>query len=275
MSTFSVAKNTRNSMTYRSIPHVHKFYELYILTEGQRTIFIEGIRYDLESNDLLLIPKELAHGTEGGAYTRYLLVFTDEDLDEVQKETIEFLFNQKVSMTAEEKRRVLDVLETMLKIETNHTKENQRLKEHNLQACFSYLFFMLSTLKNFPSNKYFSSSLSSYSQITRKIINYIHENYQKDINLEELSKAYFLSKSNLCHKFKKETQMTIIDYLLQIRLHNAKNMLQYTDKSMAEISHACGFSSPNYFSLIFNKHVHYSPREYRKIHHLNNPQTEN
>ncbi len=275
MSTFSVAKNTRNSTTYRSIPHLHKFYELYILAEGQRTIFIEGIRYDLEANDLLLIPKELAHGTEGAAYTRYLLVFTDEDLDEAQKETIEFLLNQKVSMTAEEKKRILDLLESMLKIQANHAKGNQRLNEHNLQVCFDYLFFALSTLKNFPSNKYSSSTFSSYSPITRKIINYIHDNYQKDINLEELSKAHFISKSTLCHKFKKETQMTIIDYLLQIRLHKAKNLLQYTDKSMAEISLSCGFSSPNYFSLIFNKHVHYSPREYRKIHHLNNPQAKN
>ncbi len=275
MSTFTVAKNTKTSTTFRSIPHLHKFYELYILAEGRRTIFIEGVHYDLEAGDLLLIPKGLAHGTEGEAYTRYLLVFTDEDLDEAQREMIEFLLSQKVSMTAEEKRRVLDVLEAMLKLETNHTKGNQTLNDHNLQVCFSYLFFTLSKLKNFPSSKYSSSEFSSYSPITRKIINYIHGNYQKDINLEELSKTYFLSKSNLCHKFKKETQMTIIDYLLQIRLHNAKNLLQCTDKSMAEIARACGFSSPNYFSLIFNKHIRYSPREYRKIHHLNNPKSEN
>ncbi len=270
MSTFSVAKNTNSTTTFRSVPHLHKFYELYILADGKRRIFIEDAHYDLEAGDMLLIPKELAHGTEGAAYTRYLLVFTDEDLDDLQRETVSFLLNQKVSMTADEKRRILEVLEIMLKLENKHTKINRKTTERNLLTCFSYLFFILSTLKNFPSKKYSSTEFSSYSHLTRKIINYVNENYATNVNLEELSKEYFISKSHLCHKFKKETKMTIIDYLLQIRLHNAKKLLQYSNKSMGEISRACGFSSPNYFSLIFTKHTQVSPREYRKINQLHN-----
>ncbi len=273
MSTFSVAKNTKTTATFRSIPHSHKFYELYILADGKRNILIESVNYQLEAGDLLLIPQELAHGTEGGAYTRYLLVFTEEDLDDAQRETVSFLLNQKISMTTEEKRRVLEILEIMLKLENNHTKVRRKINERNLQICFSYLFFILSELKNFPSSKYSSTEFSSFSPLTRKIINYINDNYREPVNLEELSKEYFISKSHLCHKFKKETKMTVIDYLLQIRLLNAKKMLQYSNKSVGEISHACGFSSPNYFSLIFTKHTQLSPREYRKIYQLHDTAT--
>ncbi len=272
MFTSSVSKNIRQQSSFSSIPHLHKFYELYILTQGKRRVYIEETNYELSAGDFLLIPKNLVHGTAGEAYTRYLLVFTEEGLDQEQIEIMNSLLRQKISMTPEETKRVIDILEIMLKLEYNQTKDSQEMSSRNFQICFDYFFFTLSTLRNFPTSRYLYSNVSSYSQLTRKVINHINAQYHRpDVNLDRLSKYFFVSKSKLCHQFKLETGMTVIDYLLKVRIRQAQNFLQYTAKSIAEISNACGFSSPNYFSLIFNKHVQCSPREYRKMHQIKSP----
>jgi AraC-like DNA-binding protein len=55
-----------------------------------------------------------------------------------------------------------------------------------------------------------------------------------------------------------------MDYLLMLRLSKAKEELMNTEKSIKEISESCGFSSPNYFSLIFKRKENISPGNYRK-----------
>ena len=55
-----------------------------------------------------------------------------------------------------------------------------------------------------------------------------------------------------------------IDFLLNVRLNKAKEMLLHTKKSVGDVSEACGFSSANYFGLIFKQKEGLSPANYRK-----------
>ena len=55
-----------------------------------------------------------------------------------------------------------------------------------------------------------------------------------------------------------------MDFLLNVRLTKAKDLLTNSDKSVGEISDECGFSSANYFGLIFKKKEGLSPLQYRK-----------
>ena len=62
----------------------------------------------------------------------------------------------------------------------------------------------------------------------------------------------------------KEMQTTIVNFLIEIRISNARTLLcTYPEKSVAEICSLCGFQSPSYFGKVFKKVMNMSPNEYR------------
>ncbi len=72
-----------------------------------------------------------------------------------------------------------------------------------------------------------------------------------------------LSPSRLAHLFKAETGNSVLDTLLQMRLHQAARLLTYTTQDIGEISRAVGFRSPFYFSRQFRRRFGMSPSQYR------------
>lgn len=93
---------------------------------------------------------------------------------------------------------------------------------------------------------------------------YFHEHYHENINVEAYIESRYLSTSSFFRKFKLYTGMTPLQYLLDIRLSNAKSLLETTDYSIGEIATLIGYDNALYFSRLFHKHVGMSPREYRK-----------
>ncbi|MBE6846097.1 MAG: helix-turn-helix domain-containing protein [Ruminococcus sp.] len=95
---------------------------------------------------------------------------------------------------------------------------------------------------------------------------YLDENFTNSINLDELSDIFFISKFYLTREFKKTFGTTIIQYILNKRIEYAKELLVYTNKSVEEISDACGFSDQSYFSRQFKKAENMTCLAYRKKH---------
>ncbi len=72
------------------------------------------------------------------------------------------------------------------------------------------------------------------------------------------------SKAYLFKKFQEELDMSIGEYIMDCRLREAKSLLKYTDKSLAEISSFLCFSSQSHFQNVFKKHLNITPSAYRK-----------
>lgn len=98
------------------------------------------------------------------------------------------------------------------------------------------------------------------------MIEYIHENYQTELNLDKLADFMHLNKTYLCQLFKKEVGMTYIAYLTEYRVEQAKKLLRETSDSLAEISELIGYADPAYFSRIFKKYEGISPNQYRQTY---------
>ena len=98
----------------------------------------------------------------------------------------------------------------------------------------------------------------------QEIIHYINYNFDTIKNVSELSKNYNMSKNNFLRIFKKETGKSPIEYLEEIRLKRACELLKETDYSIKNISFSIGFNDPLYFSRFFKKHTGLSPANYRK-----------
>lgn len=97
-----------------------------------------------------------------------------------------------------------------------------------------------------------------------KVIEYIKANYQSDITTSELCKMFGYTKPYFCRKFKESTGVSPMLYLKARRLEAACELLQKENTSIGDISSACGFNDPNYFTRCFTGHFGMSPAQYRK-----------
>lgn len=82
-------------------------------------------------------------------------------------------------------------------------------------------------------------------------------------NLDELSRKFYLSKSEIIRCFKSAYGTTPYQFLLELKMNYAKTMLENATSSIKEIAEHLGFSSPYHFSEVFKKHVGLSPLQYR------------
>jgi len=93
---------------------------------------------------------------------------------------------------------------------------------------------------------------------------YIRDNYKKDISLDEVSREVDISPYYFSKLFKQETGGNFIEYLTEIRLKNARELLKDSRLSIKEICVESGYSDPNYFSRIFKKYEGVTPSEFRE-----------
>lgn len=92
----------------------------------------------------------------------------------------------------------------------------------------------------------------------------IREKYDKTLSLEEICAQVSVSKNYFCYLFKRETGMSIWNYLTEVRLKHAKELLKNTNMKSYEIAFAVGYENPSYFSKIFKKYENMTPNEYRE-----------
>lgn len=104
----------------------------------------------------------------------------------------------------------------------------------------------------------------NYSLPVRLACEYIEKNFQENINLNKISNYVSLSKNYFCNIFKKETGITIWDYLIRIRMEEAKRMLLETEQKTYEISEKVGYDDPSYFGRLFKKYTGFTPMEFRE-----------
>lgn len=100
----------------------------------------------------------------------------------------------------------------------------------------------------------------------RQVKTYIEENYNQDVNLDSLSRLVYLNPIYLSSMFKQETGISITDYIIEVRIKKAKELLTDTPMFIGDIAGAVGYKDTRYFSRLFLKHVGIKPTEYRKYH---------
>ena len=102
------------------------------------------------------------------------------------------------------------------------------------------------------------------SQLVLGVTRYIQHHLSEPISTEDIARQLYLSRPHLSQKFRKETGLTLSDFILQQKTREAKRLLRYTDKTSAAIGFYLGFSSQGHFSRVFQKYAGCRPKEYRE-----------
>lgn len=99
----------------------------------------------------------------------------------------------------------------------------------------------------------------------RAAIDYIDENYAEKLTLEDVASQIYLNKTYVSQLFKKELDVSFGDYLENVRIGKAKELLRTTAKSISQISEEVGYTSQSYFTKVFKKSAGMGPLRYRAL----------
>ncbi|MGN0297873.1 MAG: helix-turn-helix transcriptional regulator [Lachnospiraceae bacterium] len=110
-------------------------------------------------------------------------------------------------------------------------------------------------------------SRKNNSQLVQFCLDYIDSHYVQELSLASLAEECNVTNSYLSALFKKETGITITDYINQTRIHQSLILLNTTHSSMSMIANQVGYQDANYYSRVFKKILGISPKDYRKKIH--------
>lgn len=133
---------------------------------------------------------------------------------------------------------------------SKHTIDEIKLELINM------IKFMESKLQN---------TQESMSPVIIKLLDYIEKNYQKDLNLKEISDSLNINSIYLGQLFQKEIGILFSDYINNFRINKAKDLLVNTSLKASEIGELVGYSNKNYFYRKFKGIVGITPSEWRKL----------
>ncbi len=107
-------------------------------------------------------------------------------------------------------------------------------------------------------------AMKGYSAVTKEIISYIDFHYMEDLTLNRLAEMFNISKTYLSNLFRRETGVTLTEYIHQVRMRKAITLINSSALPVAAIATACGYNDINYFTRIFKRTYGLSPKQYQK-----------
>ncbi|WP_246553629.1 response regulator [Paenibacillus tritici] len=132
-------------------------------------------------------------------------------------------------------------------------------QQKNITDLKAYMLSLLHDLSAYIAGK----NTSKNSRIISRIRSIVQEGYASELSVSRIAEEVYLTPNYISLLFKKETGGTITDYITQIRIGKAKELLLNTDLKVMEISERVGYENPHYFSTVFKKNVGLHPLKFR------------
>ncbi|MCU9612712.1 response regulator [Caldibacillus lycopersici] len=135
---------------------------------------------------------------------------------------------------------------------TKNTKNISQIRQLMVQHIYS----IVEAVKQVKGNK--------MAMTIERAKEYILQNYKQDISMEQVAEYVNLSSYYFSKMFKSESNQTFTEYLTNIRIRQAKELIGNVDYSLKEICFEVGYNDPNYFSRVFKRVTGMTPTEYRQ-----------
>lgn len=188
-------------------------------------------------------------------------------------------------------------------LKDNFKQLTKKLKTENISArecyslCFEILFIIRTKLSGRLADKILTKQANFYQQLLRinniadlfnwlnsldqqlqqvlieqednnhlvtKAKNYIKQNYKKEITLDQLAEKLNVSYGYLSVLFKEKVGLSFSEYLNEVKITAAKQMLTESDCKIYTVAYEVGYNNPYYFSRVFKQKTGLTPRQYRK-----------
>lgn len=247
--------------------HYHSDYEInLVLNDCGKRIVGDSIEAFGEI-DLVMIGPNLSHAWQGEIVTGNHVItiqFSDQLLDFpiLQKR----LLAPIKQLLLESQRGLTFSLETKLHIKEKIIQLTKMQGFHTVMEFLSILYDLSTAERHILVSNIFDTNDTIRTSKSRRIAKacvYIEENLESSIKLSDVAALVNMSESAFSHFFKKKTNCTFIDYVTNLRIAKACQILSETSHTVAEICYTCGFNNISNFIRIFKKKKSMTPNEYR------------
>jgi len=100
-------------------------------------------------------------------------------------------------------------------------------------------------------------------KVVEEVKAYIHQHYKDEtLRIDDIARGVYMNYNHLCYLFKKETSMTINDYLTEFRIHKAKELFDQGEQVVQFVANQVGYADANYFGKCFKKYMGITPSQY-------------
>ena len=232
-------------------------YIIHYIKSGTGTIEVNNNKYTLSQNDAYIVrPNILTVQTADtdDPWELYFFSFNGSLANDIIEKTV---FNNGAVSVAIKNSNLCEAI-TESAFELNDSSQNELVNYAHLFKLLAY--FDYSNNISISQNK----NDGFYQKATSKVQQYIQLNYSKKIKISELADSLNISRAHLYKIFKNDTGTSIENYLVTVRMNEARRLLEDTDLSIAEISSLGGYTQYyNTFSKMFKRYTGLTPSQYR------------
>ena len=258
---FSINVYERNSVS--DIPvHWHDYYEIEICLDGEGVMTINNKEFLIKPNTLFFITPSDFHSYKINKELKLInITFPPHCIEYSQIQDLLLLTNCFVCPLKNE--TLEDIVYMIKQIHTESDQKNYMGKKYisHLMSCL--LISLLRLEKN--SKKFNSDNINEYPIPVQKAVYHLMANFKEKVTLESVADVVGISPGYLSKEFSKNVGVGFKDFLVDLRLEHACQLLIYSDETITNIAYYCGFNSTSYFLRAFRKKYNNSPLKYRKL----------
>lgn len=254
-------------------PNRHEFYEMVYMKKGNAVFEIAGQPVELGPNDIVIIKPRQQHkfivkSDSGCDFIVLSFKFENRINGEYSEIPLEDFLNfvtsketgAFIALKVSQKNEIIILLNRIMK-ERESSEPGSDFLNHLLVL---EMFVLLSRALKMEWENSIKSKSPKLRELINISINFIHNNFERDISLGDIAKFVFLSPSYFTRAFKEETGLSPISYLLKIRIERARELLADTSLKISDIALSVGFSNQQRFNEMFKKYSMVTPLQYRK-----------
>ncbi len=244
-------------------PHTSKrenlaSYLFFLVKNGSGSLDYEGRVYPLFAGDCVFLDcqKSYSHHTDDDLWSLSWAHFYGPNMNGIYKKYTERSGNPCF------RARDICVYETVLSELYTIADSNSYVRDMKIYEKLTALLTLLMEESWKPVSPLRGSSARRDLQDIKE---YLDEHYQEKLSLDILAERFYINKFYLTRLFKNQFGLSVNNYLLQVRITHAKQLLRFSSLSIEEISRECGLNDANYFSRIFKKVEQMTPGDFRRL----------
>lgn len=243
--------------------HWHNEWELLRVREGQFVLSMDDVSHTLTAGDAVLISPETLHGGEPIDCIYECLVFDLYGLfkktDALKPHFTPFYRKEWIPgpLLSEDNASVTDLMESSPRTDTP-------CREPLIVAGLIQLFTSFITTGNYQVITPDLAQSKHWFDRMKTVLEYIESHFGENISLDALAQVAGMNPRYFCRVFHSLTHHTPMNYVNLYRIEQAAFLLESTDKTITQIATECGFWESSYFTKVFKKKKHCTPKAYRK-----------